>query len=779
MTLSLWESFAQAVKPTSVGFLSDRILVKLNNDIDWTFPEISTLEDWKTPSTLHPEWGNLLKIAEAYKINKVTHPFRSRSVEMDRTYQFFFSEKAQIEVLIKALENLSFIDYAEKEPLYSTSYIPNDYNATQQYYIGLMDVPLAWDLTQGDTNVIIGVIDVAFMTNHPDLEANMFRNWVEINGASGVDDDGNGYVDDIMGWDAGDGDNNTNPAQVSNFDHGTHVAGCASAVSDNSVGVAGIGFKCKIAPIKAKSDGSASSSGLDATLGGMDYAVASKYVDVVNMSFGGAGSFSYTWQNLLNLAYQRGIIVVAAAGNDNTLADTYYPASYNHVICVGATNANDQKSWFSNYGATVDVVAPGSSIKSTTLWSINPPAGGYASWDGTSMAAPIVAGVAALMLSANPGLSPDALENCLKQSCENIDAQNANYIGQIGAGRVNVYQAVSCVIPSVAPVADFDFQQIADCNGVVTFNSTATNLVTSWFWDFGDGQTSSLTNPTIAFGNSGTYTVSLIVSNSIGNDTLTQSVMVNALPQPVVDAGVGQSICYSQSVQLNGSSSLPGVAFWTPSVGLSQNGILNPVLTPTQSKTYALTVTHANGCMGTDTVLITVNPNPTLWAGNDHTINPGDSVILDAVVGNNLTYLWTPSTGLSDPTTKNPTAKPVATTLYTLTVTNAEGCAKSDNALVTVVGTTTINNPHPSFSNTWASPNPFTDRVNFYADFNASDNLSLSAYDLTGKKVADIFKGNVQSGNFVREWKPVVASGIYFIKWETTQGVFLDKIIKM
>lgn len=761
------------------GFVPDRILVKLKNEIPWKFPEIQSVTEWDKTAPLHAEWNSLQKIAKAYGVHTVTHPFRSRSEAMDRTFQFTFSEKEQIEVLIKALSNLSFIEYAEKEPVFYPSYIPNDYNAGQQYYIGLMDVPQAWDLTKGDTNVVIGVIDVAFMTGHQDLAANMFRNWIEINGTQGVDDDGNGYVDDIMGWDAGNGDNNTNPLQVNNFDHGTHVAGCASAVADNNVGVAGIGFKCKISPIKAKSDQSISGSGLDATLAGMDYAVASRNVDIVNMSFGGAGGYSNTWQNLLDLAYQKGMIVIAAAGNDNTLADTYYPASYNHVICVGATNANDQKSWFSNYGATIDVMAPGSSIKSTTLWGINPPAGGYASWDGTSMAAPIVAGVAALMLSANPGLSPDALENCLKQSCENINAQNSGYIGQMGAGRVNAFQAVSCVIPSVAPVAGFTYTPVTVCDGVVSFTSQSTNLVTGWQWDFGNGQSSSMANPSVAFGNSGTYNVSLIVSNPVGSDTITQQVTVNALVVPVVDAGTSVEVCYGEAIQLNGSTSLPGTIFWSPNAGLSGNGTLNPVLTPTQSKTYSLTVTHANGCIGTDTVQITVNPNPTLYAGADLTMNPGDSVTLAAVASNNLSFLWTPSTGLNDATLKNPTAKPLVTTLYTLTVTNSFGCSKSDDVLVTVIGTIDIDSPESPFSLLESYPNPFEESVIFHAVFKHSDNLKLEIFDVTGKQLAVLYEGKTESGDFEKKWNPsALSSGVYFVKWQTLSGTFVQKLVK-
>lgn len=711
-------------------------------------------------------------------ITAITHPFQTRSHRLNRTYQISFSDAAQIDNIISVWKAQSYIEYAEKIPVYEIDYIPNDYTASQQYYIGKIQAQNTWDLTKGDTNVVIAVIDAAVMTGHPDLEANMFHNWKEEGGTAGVDDDGNGYIDDVMGWDAANGDNNPNPGVIANFDHGTHVAGCASAVADNNLGVAGVGFSCRILPIKAKADGSTGPS-LGATLAGFDYAVACGYTDVINMSFGGAGSQSSVWQDLIDVAYQQGIVVVASAGNDNTLATNYFPASYNHVICVGSSNQNDGKSWFSNYGPTIDVMAPGSGIKSTIPVSLNPIVGGYASWDGTSMSGPIVAGIVGLMLSVNPLLGPDAIENCLKQACDNINAQNSGYIGQIGAGRVNAYNAVQCVTPTVAPTPLFTYSTTTSCNGVINFTNQSQNLPVTWSWNFGNGQTANVPNPTIAFGASGTYNVSLTVGNAIGSNTLTQTVIVNALPVPAVTIGTSSvDLCNAQPLSLNATTSLPGTILWSPSTGVSSTNTLSTVITTNQSRTYTLTVTGANGCAGTDTVRVNVRPVPTVYAGADVSIAQGGSTQLNPLTSSNVTYLWSPGSSLSDSLIKNPIATPAATTDYTLTVTNVYGCQKSDVVKVMVDGTSSIDVSQIG-QIAAISPNPVSAIVTFSVSLKAETNVQLQIWDVTGRKVHSIVDYSLATGTHIFDWNTTgVAAGVYVAKWSLNGKTYTQKFVK-
>ncbi|MBK9462808.1 MAG: S8 family serine peptidase [Sphingobacteriales bacterium] len=204
-------------------------------------------------------------------------------------------------------------------------------------------------------------------------------------------------------------------------------------------------------------------------------------------------------------------MVVAAAGNDN-VSDPMYPASYNHVINVAAIDDTDTKASFTNYGETIDVSAPGVQIWSSVATSTN----SYEFYDGTSMACPFVSGLCALMLSFDPNATVDRVEQCLKETADDIYTINPTFVGQLGAGRINAFEAVKC-IPS-EPVAAFAASAAPPCaSEVVTFfdNSAGTDL-TSWQWTFQNGTpaTSTQQNPTVSFPSSGSYNVTLTVTNN-------------------------------------------------------------------------------------------------------------------------------------------------------------------------------------------------------------------------------------------------------------------------
>ena len=704
------------------------------------------------------------EILADFSLVYIENVFPPQHKKLRDIYQLSFYDAKDREPLIAALVAQDYVEYAEKIPVYSIDYLPNDYDIAQQYYIDKINAPAAWDLTKGDTNVVIAIVDNAIMINHPDLAANIFHNWGEINGVNGVDDDGNGFIDDINGWDAANTDNDPSPPTINSFDHGTHVSGCAAAVADNGIGVAGVGFHSKILPIKAKSDGTTGST-LGSTLPGFTYAMSCGFADIISMSFGAANSHSNTWQAAINTAYDLGIVVLAAAGNDNSDASNYYPASYNHVICVASTNDTDHKSWFSNYGATIDVSCPGSAIKSTTIASLSPPIGSYQSWDGTSMATPIVAGVVALMIAANPALSPDAIESCLKQTCDNIDALNLPYTNKLGAGRINAGNAVACVIPTVHPTASFAHTPITSCNGHIDFTDMSQNLPMIWAWNFGNGQTANTANPSIDYVTSGTYTVTLIVSNPIGADTFTQILAINSLLTPIVTVGADTSVCFGQEIVFQGNSSLTGTYLWSPSTGLDDSTLLTPTCNVQLSQTYTLYVTYSNGCIGSDSIHITKKTNPTLNAGADKTILLGNSVTLTPTCVSSLGFSWSPPTGLSSTTIKNPVASPTVTTLYTLTVTNSLGCSKSDDIAVNVTYATSISAAastqlFPVF------PNPNQHELHIKANFGQNQQLKLVVYDMLGQKVAAPFEGKVAAGDFEYLWKHELSAGFYTLVFE-------------
>lgn len=340
----------------------------------------------------------------------------------------------------------------------------------------------AWDLTIGSQSVIIAVIDTGVDITHPDLAANIWHNPAEIAG-NGIDDDGNGFVDDVTGWDFGDLDNDP-----TDFDgHGTHVAGIIGAVGNNGIGVAGVAWNVSILAIKAVDE--SGSFPFSATLGAYDYIVmlkeAGHNIVASNNSYGAyVPQFFEEFRAEQKAAVQRtidaGIVFVAAAGNDGADIDaideedrTAFPAGYDlpGIISVAATDNSDGLAGFSNYGAReVDLGAPGVQILSTV------PNGGYAFFSGTSMASPFVAGAVAMIASARPGASPVELRQALMDSTDPIPSLQGKV--QSG-GRLNVWRAVQLISRDGPVVTSFSpgpvFGQLGESGSAIdtltlTFN---------------------------------------------------------------------------------------------------------------------------------------------------------------------------------------------------------------------------------------------------------------------------------------------------------------------
>ncbi len=339
----------------------------------------------------------------------------------------------------------------------------------------------AWDITIGSQTVIIAVIDTGVDIVHPDLAANIWRNPGEIAG-NGIDDDGNGFVDDVTGWDFGDLDNDPSDPQG----HGTHVAGIIGAVGNNGIGVAGVAWNISILPIKAVDE--SGSFPFSATLGAYDYIVTLKEaghnIVASNNSYGAYApavfeEFLLDQKEAIQRTIDAGIVFVAAAGNDGADIDaiaeedrTAFPAGYDlpGIISVAATDNSDGLAGFSNFGAReVDLGAPGVQILSTV------PDGGYAFFSGTSMASPYVAGAVAMIASARPGASPVELRQALMDSTDPIPSLQGKV--QSG-GRLNVWRAVQLisrdgpVVTSFAPGPVF---------GQLSETGTAVNTLTLTF----------------------------------------------------------------------------------------------------------------------------------------------------------------------------------------------------------------------------------------------------------------------------------------------------------
>jgi len=320
-----------------------------------------------------------------------------------------------------------------------------------------IDAPDAWDIETGDPDVIIAIIDSGIDYNHPDLAGNMWINDDEIPG-NGIDDDSNGYIDDVSGWDFYEYDNDP----LDDYGHGTHCAGIASAQTDNIIGIAGVSWNCKIMNIQIYN--ATGDILLIRYYNGMKYA-ADNGADVLSMSWGGYDYYQAA-KDTVEYCYDKGVFLCAAAHNHNT-SNKCYPAAFENVTAVGATNQHDERcddddwdpyNWYSttlgsNYGDWVDVAAPGNLIYSTMptynyyyQHYLNPMRGpgrfyqnDYDYWFGTSMATPQVAGLAGLLISKNPYLSPNEVHAIICDE-SNVDP----YISEeyIGTGRINAHKAL-------------------------------------------------------------------------------------------------------------------------------------------------------------------------------------------------------------------------------------------------------------------------------------------------------------------------------------------------
>jgi serine protease len=504
--------FAQEVNE---NYVKGKIYFKLKNDVPI---EAALKED---PMKIDPlSYPFLKSIAQQVRIKQISKPFNAakESAVLQRTFELQLDDNADVDNVIRQLRASKIIEYAEKIPLYKpTMAPPNDQNYASQWALAKINAEGAWAYSTGSTNVTVAIVDEAVELNHPDLVANIWVNPGEIAG-NGIDDDNNGYIDDINGYDVADNDNNPNPPDAT-YAHGTIIAGLAAASTNNNIGIASIGYKIKIIAVK-----SANSNGMAYGLNGIIYAAAVK-ANVINMSWGGS-PYSATAQNVIDYAYSKGCVLVGAAGNLGA-EGFFYPAAYNHVICVAATGSGDAKSSFSDYGTMVDVCAPGENIYSTTYGAT------YSYSQGTSEATPFVSGLCGLMLSLNPNLTSDDIEACLKSNADNIDAQNPSYIGKLGGGRINAAKTMQCVQTSLTwkPTADFTSNlTTVTAGGNVIFTDKSIHSANSWNWSFPGGSPTSYVGkipPSITYPTPGTYNVTLVAGNSNGTDTKTKTGYIN------------------------------------------------------------------------------------------------------------------------------------------------------------------------------------------------------------------------------------------------------------
>ncbi|MFP3668673.1 MULTISPECIES: S8 family peptidase [Priestia] len=331
-----------------------------------------------------------LKIHHKHKCTILDH-----NKELD--FQVLYS-KRDINTLIKIYNKLEEVEYAEPNHMLKAFYTPNDPFFAYQYGPQKVQAPDAWDVTTSNGNIKIAIIDTGVQLNHPELAIKLWPGYNFVEGNLNPND-GNG--------------------------HGTHVAGIAGALTENSLGIAGIAPSASIIPVRALDN---SGNGTLSNIANAITYSTNAGAKVINLSLGSSQG-SITLENAINHAWNQGVVIVAAAGNEasNTLT---YPAAYQNVIAVASTDINDQKSDFSNYGTWVEVSAPGSTILSTYTGSY------YAYLSGTSMACPHVAGLAALL--AAQGKNNVQIKNTILSTCDPVPGTGLYWT----YGRINANRAV-------------------------------------------------------------------------------------------------------------------------------------------------------------------------------------------------------------------------------------------------------------------------------------------------------------------------------------------------
>ncbi len=642
-----------------LGYVPDRFIVILKKDV-----AVDHGKDLKSTVALN-DLSGFSDLAVKYRVQKLQPQFPN-SDRLDKAANPYAEKLARhYKVTINA-GNLdrAMADYAKLpgvesvEPIgiHAMYAMPNDGYFQYQWHLNQtsdhdIDAPEAWDIESGSTSTIVALLDSGTRYYHPDLgganasvsnpgasRGNMWINTAELNGTAGVDDDGNGYVDDWIGYDFIDGvsncwtgeDCNTKDNDPRDFNgHGTHTAGIMGMITNDGYGMCGVaggwgngsqseyGNGIKIMPLRM---------GYSYNYGGQEYGVV--MMDAAAEAFyyaadNGAKIASCSWGSsntggigtAASYFINNGGIICVAAGNDGSQTADYLNGR-GDCISVAAVDQNDAAASFTTYGTWVDICAPGVGIYSTYHDHTDPNTIYWAALDGTSMATPMVAGVVALIWSHNPTWNRTEVTNQLYNSADNIDAYlSSTYIGKMGAGRINAYNAVNTG-PPPAPVANFSGSPTSGTEPLtVNFTDLSTGSITSWSWTFGDGGTSTSQNPSHQYANDGTYSVSLTVTGPGGSDIETKTNYITVNPCVLPTAGfVGSPTSGDFPLAVSFTNQSSNATSWSWNFGDGGSSTAqNPSHTYTSAGTFTVTLTAYNSC-GSDQMVrsnyITVTTPP-------------------------------------------------------------------------------------------------------------------------------------------------------------------------
>jgi PKD repeat protein len=626
--------------PSFEGFADNKFIVVLRDNVP-------------------PVAGNkaLEGIAKQFNVSSFTRQFASArknaplATERALTkYNKVFTDPDKREAAMEAYRKLPFVERVEPIAMHYVTATPNDayyddpppefpYDQWHYWDTYGVEADLGWDDETGSSDVVCAVIDGGVRYYHYDLggtdppgpddnvtNGNIWVNQGEIP-SNGVDDDNNGYVDDVIGWDfvllgSTGGSTRCTDSDCSGVDndpsdfggHGTHVAGTIAAITNNdpSFGVAGVAGGWNDGTTNYTANGvkiMCLRAGYMTRRGGimhMDWCAEAMFyiatmvekgvnVAAVNCSWGSSsyGAMPAATDNLL----AHDVMIIVACGNDGT-TNYDYLGGREDCLDVGATDQTGYAASFSTYGTWVDIAAPGVSILSTYHNSDDPSGDYIATMDGTSMSCPHVVGVAGLLESKDPSLTgPEKFDIMVNNSTP--------YLGTkyVGTGIVSAKKALDAVGPNQnPPIAEFSGTPTSGYIPLnVSFSDLSTNNPTSWSWDFGDGVgTSTAQNPSYTYSSPGTYTVSLIATNAYGSDTETKIDYITAQTEPqdppVAEfSGSPTSGDYPLAVDFTDlSTENPTSWSWDFGDGVGTSTEQNPSYTYTAAGDYTVSLTATN-----------------------------------------------------------------------------------------------------------------------------------------------------------------------------------------
>jgi subtilisin family serine protease len=436
-------SAQEIIQKGNVFYLSNTIVVKLK-------------QNYSINSITSNKYSAGLSIKESSKLYPSSGILNKGEGNLSRIYILKFNTAEDPVKAAKIISKQPAVEWAEPKYVRTIMYSPNDSLYYKQTNLKRINANDAWQITTGDSTVHIAIVDIGVDWHHPDLSDNILKT------PGGK----------LIGWDFGglNGTPDNDPSEDSMAFHGTHVAGIAAAVTNNKIGIASIGNKCKIIPIKVSRYDQLAPDGAPFVVYGFEgiKLAVDLGAKVINCSWGG-NSYSSLEQETIDYAVSKGTLVVAAQGNDGN-TESFYPADYIGVLSVGWLHTqDDQKSSFANYGTKVKVFAPGDTILST--W---PTKSGnlYINLSGSSMASPHAAGLAGLVFSKFPKFTPLQVSEQIRVTADNIEHSNPGFTNLLGRGRINAYNAVTDTNAISVRAEDVKFIDQGNNNGLLELGDT-------------------------------------------------------------------------------------------------------------------------------------------------------------------------------------------------------------------------------------------------------------------------------------------------------------------